>query len=441
VTRRRILIAALFITASLTALLTPIGVGSAAALDDTHGRDWRQLYETTGLSWEQVAQVCPRDGVTPCNGTVGGKVLTGWVWATSSQVLELMTEYAPDLAAADPPQLSGSEAFGAGVSFLSAMRWTTYHVTNYSYSEWTGGWTSSTDAAGAPIGGGAGYGWHPITGSIGIGAGGSPTEMSPYRGVFLWRTAGLDYSPPVITPTIAGTLGSNGWFVSDLAVSWTVTDAESPIDSQTGCDPSGVTVDTTATGFTCEATSAGGTSSASTVVKRDTVAPAVACEAPAPVFELGTPGAVVAGSVSDATSGPLASSVTGVANTANAGSFTAAVVGTDLAGTSTTRQCPYRVVVPLCRGLTPTIVGTAGTDVIKGTAKRDVIHGLTGNDTITAVGGNDIVCGGAGDDEINGGAGADVLDGGAGYDSIRGEAGKDTCTSGEKRMSSCEIIQ
>ena len=68
--------------------------------------------------------------------------------------------------------------------------------------------------------------------------------MNPYRGVFLWRTAGLDYSPPVITPELAGTVGNNGWYVSDVSVTWDVTDAQSPIDSLTGCGPASVNADT-----------------------------------------------------------------------------------------------------------------------------------------------------------------------------------------------------
>ena len=33
-----------------------------------------------------------------------------------------------------------------------------------------------------------------------------------------------DISPPVVTPTITGTMCTNGWYVSNVDVSWTVTD-------------------------------------------------------------------------------------------------------------------------------------------------------------------------------------------------------------------------
>ena len=58
----------------------------------------------------------------------------------------------------------------------------------------------------------------------------------------------------------------------------------------------------------------------------------------------------------------------------------------------------------------------------------------------TAGKGADLVDGGAGNDSIFGSDGNDTLDGGAQNDSIRGDGGTDTCTSGEVRMSSCEII-
>ena len=64
-------------------------------VDGGNGTEWRQLYETTGLSWNQVAAICPRDGETPCSGSIGTKVLTGWIWATDDQVVELMGASSP----------------------------------------------------------------------------------------------------------------------------------------------------------------------------------------------------------------------------------------------------------------------------------------------------------------------------------------------------------
>ena len=85
-----------------------------------------------------------------------------------------------------------------------------------------------------------------------------------------------DSTPPVITPSVSGTLGNNGWYVSDVAVSWTVTDPDSTVTSTSGCDATTVTADTAGTTFTCTASSAGGTASESVTVQRDATAPTAA---------------------------------------------------------------------------------------------------------------------------------------------------------------------
>ena len=85
-----------------------------------------------------------------------------------------------------------------------------------------------------------------------------------------------DGTPPVITPTLSGTLGSNGWYTSDVSLTWTVTDPESGIISQTGCSPAGVTTDTSGVAFTCSATNGAGLTSSQTVtIRRDALAPTV----------------------------------------------------------------------------------------------------------------------------------------------------------------------
>lgn len=85
----------------------------------------------------------------------------------------------------------------------------------------------------------------------------------------------LDNTPPVITPTVSGTLGNNGWYTSDVAVSWAVVDNESAITSKVGCDPATVADDTTGVTFTCTATSSGGTASQSVTIQRDATAPTI----------------------------------------------------------------------------------------------------------------------------------------------------------------------
>jgi Ca2+-binding RTX toxin-like protein len=238
---------------------------------------------------------------------------------------------------------------------------------------------------------------------------------------------------------VSGTLGKNGFYVSDVTVSWDVRDGESDVFT-TGCDTTTLTSDTAGTTFTCTATSAGGTASKSLTVKRDATAPVVTCLTPHQVFEIYQLGAWVRATVTDATSGPGSPFPQGATNTNTPGLFTSTVTGSDLAGNrSAPKACPYQVVIPSCNGQPPTIVGTALNNVINGTSGRDVIVGLGGADTINGNGGDDVICGGDGPDTIDGGDGNDWIDGGASNDSIRGGSGTDTCISGETRMSSCEL--
>jgi hypothetical protein len=83
---------------------------------------------------------------------------------------------------------------------------------------------------------------------------------------------GIDYTLTPATPD-----GSNGWYHSDVALTWSVTEDESP-DSleKTGCVDQVITSDQVATTYTCSATSAGGSAGPVTVeIKRDATAPAI----------------------------------------------------------------------------------------------------------------------------------------------------------------------
>lgn len=94
-------------------------------------------------------------------------------------------------------------------------------------------------------------------------------------------TLKVDTTPPVVTPSVTGTLGQNGWYTSDVVV-WTVTDPESRVTSP----PCTKTINTDTAGVTipCTATSAGGSSTPQSItVKRDATLPTIsAAVAPAP---------------------------------------------------------------------------------------------------------------------------------------------------------------
>jgi predicted extracellular nuclease len=83
-----------------------------------------------------------------------------------------------------------------------------------------------------------------------------------------------------------------------------------------------------------------------------------------------------------------------------------------------------------CWGLTPTITGTEGDDVLRGTNGRDVVMGLGGDDVLNGDNADDVLCGGAGEDTVAGDNGADVLLGGLGVDALDGGAGDDTLVGG-----------
>ena len=85
----------------------------------------------------------------------------------------------------------------------------------------------------------------------------------------------VDSTPPLIAPAIAGALGTNGWYVSDVNVTWSVVDAESPITTQSGCDPVLISADSPGVPLLCTAASAGGSASASVTIKRDATAPTI----------------------------------------------------------------------------------------------------------------------------------------------------------------------
>jgi hypothetical protein len=87
----------------------------------------------------------------------------------------------------------------------------------------------------------------------------------------------VDPSAPVITKTVSGTQGLNGWYTGNVSVDWTVTENESPNSLQlTGCVDQNITADQAATEYKCSATSAGGSATEqSVIIKRDATAPSI----------------------------------------------------------------------------------------------------------------------------------------------------------------------
>jgi hypothetical protein len=178
------------------------------------------------------------------------------------------------------------------------------------------------------------------------------TGLSVPQGIAVDIQVAIDTTPPEITPNVSGTLGNNGWYISDVIVSWTVTDPESGIASSTGCDPTTLTTDTTGTILTCSATNGVGLSnSASVTVKLDKTAPGITPGTPpagspylpnqsvTPSFTCTDNVSGFASSSGLSTSGPNGTDCTGpgsVNTSASGPQSYGPLVATDIAGNSTT---------------------------------------------------------------------------------------------------------
>jgi sugar lactone lactonase YvrE len=160
----------------------------------------------------------------------------------------------------------------------------------------------------------------------------------------------VDFTQPTVTANVTGTSGTKGWYTSDVTVTWTVEDLESPISVQTGCETQVVTADTAGVTFTCSATSTGGTTSVPITIQRDTTAPVVQLFAPADLAVFDQDAVVNADYGCDDTLSGIASCagpvVTGAPiDTTTPGANSFAVTATDLAGNTATVTNVYSVAV------------------------------------------------------------------------------------------------
>jgi hypothetical protein len=159
-------------------------------------------------------------------------------------------------------------------------------------------------------------------------------------------TQSVEVKRDATAPTISGAVApaspaAGGWYVTGPTVTFSCGDATSGVASCSG--PTTLGSATTPQSVSGTAVDVAGNTAVATVsgLKVDLVNPTVTCAA-APTFVVGQLGTVSA-TVTDGHSGPAAANVTAQASTATAGSFTAAVVGHDKAGRTTTAQCPYTV--------------------------------------------------------------------------------------------------
>lgn len=180
-----------------------------------------------------------------------------------------------------------------------------------------------------------------------------------------------DTTPPVITPTLTPSppSGTNGWHTTDVSLTWTVSELESPASLVTsGCGDSTVTVDQVSTDYTCSATSEGGPSSRTVSIKRDATAPTDVTFQGGPddgarYFPSTVPVAPTC-TASDATSGLASCEVTGYSS--DLGSHTLTATATDNAGNVSTTTASYIVRVLTVNGFFSPVDMSGVVNTVKG---------------------------------------------------------------------------
>lgn len=160
--------------------------------------------------------------------------------------------------------------------------------------------------------------------------------------------APLDATPPVITPTIDGTLGNDGWYVSPVTISFAVSDPETGIASSSDCETVSLPDDTASYSVTCSATNGAGLSNSDTeTVKIDQTAPEVTWTGNAGTYDVDQTVAITCGS-SDALSGVVSdtcANVSGPAWSFGPGDHTFSATATDDAGNVGSADTTFTVVV------------------------------------------------------------------------------------------------
>ena len=207
-----------------------------------------------------------------------------------------------------------------------------------------------------------------------------------------------DSTPPVITPNVTGTLGNNGWYRSNVQISWSVTDAESSVSSSSGCGAQTVSTDTGGVTFTCSATSVGGTGSQSVTIKRDATAPQITFASRT------TPNAAgwnkinvaVGWNCSDALSGATSSSVTTIVSTEGSNQSASGICTDNAGNTAQNTQTGINIdktapQITFASRTAPNAAGWNNTNVVVNWNCSDAGSGAVSpsvNQTVSTEGGN-----------------------------------------------------
>lgn len=191
---------------AIVLMVVPIAESSAQAPHvDAQGRQWRQMTGTTFRTWDQIDLLCPNDGITPCQGTLGGVDLTGYVWATRTQVLELLSEFLPEIA--DALTLGGPSYVLPGLGFFGPFKPTFEFYSTFGGYNYLSGWTATA------IGGSAFVpevsAEYPVfDGYFNLQALAATTSSSAYRGIWLFKPPAGPFQN--LGNSLPGTYGAPG---------------------------------------------------------------------------------------------------------------------------------------------------------------------------------------------------------------------------------------
>jgi len=158
-------------------------------------------------------------------------------------------------------------------------------------------------------------------------------------GQVLWAMD-IDTTAPMLTPMVAGTMGQDMFYTSNVTVTFTAVDAESQVAFD--CPPVSVSADTTTFVAACTAYSMGGATTAAVPVRRDANPPILAC-ALDDAISVGTPLPVRALAVDTLDPAPTLSSTPDAGSLLAAGVHLVTVSAEDQAGNRS--QCSYSVTV------------------------------------------------------------------------------------------------
>ncbi|MBW7836403.1 MAG: hypothetical protein H3C28_07195 [Sphingomonadales bacterium] len=127
----KIIAAAWLSTASFSATnAAPVTIGS---------NEWYQVRDMTGVTWIDMFNACPLASSYQCSGTVNGHDLTGWTWASGTEVAAMFATVDPASVTNIDPWFS---SWGDKLA-LTGMAMT-YH--NPTYLDVWSGWTHDAPA-------------------------------------------------------------------------------------------------------------------------------------------------------------------------------------------------------------------------------------------------------------------------------------------------------